>query len=252
MAITIAFSNHKGGVGKTTSTINIGTALQKQGFRVLLVDFDPQANLSVSLGVKNPTESIYDAISKKIPALPIVTNAEGLHIVPSHVDLSGAEMETVQVPGRDNLLKRHLKPFSDTFDFILIDCPPTLSFFTVNALTAANGVIIPVEAGYLAVQGLAKFLQMIELVQEGSNENLKIFGILITKYDSRKTLSKEIAESVAENFPTEIFSTKIRTNVALDEAQWAGQDIFAYKAKSYGTVDYQNVTMELLKRLNLK
>lgn len=245
----ISVLNHKGGVGKTTSTSNIAGALKMLGKKVLVIDVDPQANLTMSLGLREKYDkNIYGALSKKYD-LPILTNVDGIDVVPSTLDLVGAEIELLQAHGREFRLRRLLEPIKNKYDFILIDCPPNLGVLTSNALTASDGIIVPVEAAYFAMEGLAKLLEVIDLVKDSTNPDLQLYAILVTKYDTRTYLDKNIADNVSKNFADKIIKTYIRKNIAIGEAQVIGRDILSYKKRSIGAIDYLAATKDLLKML---
>ena len=212
MSKTICISNHKGGVGKTTSTINIGAALCKQGKQVLLIDLDPQANLTQSLGVQEPERNIYGALIGQYKIDPI-TIKEGLDLVPSTLDLSGAEIELSGEAGREYILKELLEPLESDYDYILIDSPPSLGLLTINAFTACNVVLIPLQAQYLALQGLAKLKEVIEKIKKRLNKDLEIGGVFITQFDKRKVLNRNVAETVEAHFKDKVFKTRIRENI---------------------------------------
>ena len=247
MTYIVAISNHKGGVAKTTSTINIGAGLANLGQKVLLIDIDPQANLTQSLGIKQPEHTIYEAITETINELPIVEVTQSLYLVPSSLDLSGAEIELSSEAGREYLLQEKIEPIVEQFDYIFIDCPPSLGLLTINALTAADQILIPMQAEFLATQGVAKLVEVIQKIKKRLNKKLEIGGVLLTQYDSRKILNRDVAESVKKFFQAKVFETKIRENVALAEAPGLGLDIFRYNSKSNGAADYLAVCKELLK-----
>ena len=239
----ITISNHKGGVGKTTSALNIAAALCRQDKKVLLVDLDPQANLSQSLGITEPEHAIYDAI-KEGTAKPMHLPS-GLSIIPSTIDLSGAEIEMSNEAGREYILSEILEPLRGSYDYIIIDAPPSLGLLTLNALTASDEVLIPVQAEYLALQGLSKLQEVIGKIQKRLNKNLRIGGVFVTQYDSRKVLNREVLATIEKNFKGKVFDTKIRDNVALAEAPTQGVDIFQYQPKSYGAEDYTALVAEI-------
>ncbi|WP_138995242.1 ParA family protein [Larkinella sp. C7] len=243
----LAVANHKGGVAKTTSTINLGAGLARMGKRVLLVDLDPQANLTQSLGIapEGPRPNIYGMIRGVYP-LAVVEVANRLSVIPSTLDLSGAEIELSGETGREYILKELLQPARSNYDFILIDCPPSLGLLTLNALTAADQVLIPVQAQFLATQGLAKLIEVVEKIQKRLNQGLTVGGVFLTQYDSRKILNRNVAEAIETHFKGRVFTTKIRDNVALAEAPTQGLDIFRYDPKSNGAEDYTRLTEELL------
>jgi chromosome partitioning protein len=247
----IAFTNQKGGVGKTTSVINLGAALARQGKSVLLVDLDPQAHLTLSLGHKahELTRTIYELLKGEITIKEaIIEEAGGLDLIPSSINLAAAEMELAGQAGREYLLKRALKQLKKKPDYILIDCPPSLGLFTLNGLAAADEAFIPLQSEYLALYGTGQLLQVVEVVKERLNDRLKVGGIILTMYNSRINLNKEVAEMIKENFSGLVFDTYIRQNVSLAEAPSYGQDIFAYKADSPGAADYEALANEIIGR----
>jgi chromosome partitioning protein len=247
MSKIISISNHKGGVGKTTSTINIGAALAALKKKVLLIDLDPQANLSQSLGVTAPEKTIYGALRGDY-ALEAINIVDRLDIIASTLDLSGAEIELSGEAGREYILKELLDPIRSSYDFILIDSPPSLGLLTINALTASTELIIPLQAQYLALQGLTKLIEIVEKIQKRLNKELRLGGVFITQFDARKVLNRDVAEAIQERYPKELLSSKIRDNIALAEAPALGLDIFRYAPKSYGAEDYKNLAKEIIKR----
>lgn len=244
MSNIITISNHKGGVGKTTSALNIGAGLASLGKTVLLIDLDPQANLSQSLGIREPLETVYGSIRGDYPLKP-VRIAEKLDLVPSTLDLSGAEIELSSETGREYILRELLEPLRDRYDYILIDSPPSLGLLTINALTASQEVFIPLQAQYLALQGLSKLIEVIEKIQKRLNKSLRIGGVFITQYDNRKVLNRNVVETIETHFKDRVFKTRIRDNVSLAEAPTAGLDIFSYAPKSYGAEDYLALSREI-------
>jgi len=246
-SMIFAISNHKGGVAKTSTTVNLAAGLAHLGRKVLVVDLDPQANLSQSLGVKEHTPSIYNALKGQctIPELAITNN---LWLAPSHLDLSGAELELSMEPGRENLLKGLFKKLSNEYDYILIDCPPSLGLLTVNAMNASNKILIPLQAHFLASQGLAKLLEIISKVQERLNPVLQLGGIIITMYKKNTILSRDVIEFTNSHFSDLVFHTKIRDNIAIAEAPASGMDIFRYSKNSLGALDYSNLCIEFINR----
>lgn len=251
MTKIIAVLNHKGGVGKTTTTINLAAALQQKKKRVLAIDMDGQANLTESFGLSISIEeeqTVYGAMKGKYP-LPLVETAGGVTVVPSCLDLSAAEAELINEPGRELILSGLIAKSLDhrKFDYILIDCPPSLGLLTLNALTAADYLIIPVQAQFLAMRGMAKIMNVIATVQERLNPKLAIGGIVITQFDKRKTLNKSVAELVKDSFCDKVFKTVIRDNVSLAEAPIKGKNIFEYSKNSNGAKDYMALAQEVLK-----
>ena len=244
MSKVIAISNHKGGVGKTTSTINIGAGLNNLGKRILLLDLDPQANLSQSLGITSPERTIYGAL-RGLQGLEPISILPGLDVIPSTLDLSGAEIELSGEAGREFILKDLLEPVRGKYDYVLIDSPPSLGLLTINAFTASDLVFIPLQAQYLALQGLAKLVEVIDKIKRRLNPGLSIGGVFVTQYDSRKVLNRDVVEAIRAHFPKELFSTYIRDNIALAEAPAQGMDIFRYSQKSNGAEDYLALSREI-------
>ncbi len=247
MSKVISISNHKGGVGKTTSAINIGAGLNLLKKKVLLIDLDPQANLSQSLGLINEPINIYGALRGEYKPQPIEI-LKGLDVIPSTLDLSGAEVEMSGEAGREYILRELIDPIRGSYDYILIDSPPSLGLLTINSFTASNEVLIPLQAQYLALQGLSKLVEVIDKIKKRLNKELKIGGVFITQYDSRKVLNRDVVETIHAHFKDEVFKTKIRDNIALAEAPAQGVDIFRYNSKSYGAEDYLALSKEVLKR----
>lgn len=247
MSRIISVANNKGGIGKTTSAINIGAGLQRQGKRVLLIDSDPQANMSQSLRITNQDGNLYRAIRGEIPLVPLEI-LPGLDAIPSTLDLSGAEIELAGETGREYILKELIEPLRSHYSYILIDTPPSLGILTVNALVASQEVIIPLQAEYLATQGLTKLMEIVEKIQKRLNKELRIGGVFITQYDSRKILNRDVLEFIKTYFERYLLKTKIRDNIALAEAPAQGLDIFRYSPKSNGAEDYLALTRELLSK----
>lgn len=245
---TIAILNHKGGTGKTTSAINIGAGLAKKGKRVLLVDIDPQANLTEGLGIRDAETSIYDSIrdSKKLPVIQI---NESLDLVPSSIDLLGAELEIVSKIGREKIITKLLKPLKSEYDYIILDCPPALGLLTINAIVASDTVLLPLEAEYFAYKGIDRLMGVIEQVQEHLNEKLTIGGVFVTKCNSQRTLTQTIVDSITDFFGDKVFETKIRINVSLSEAQLQGQSVFEYAPESNGAKDYELLVDEIIRKI---
>lgn len=247
----IAVCNHKGGVGKTTTAISIGAALTRSRKRVLLVDFDAQADLTGSLHVEDTTHNVYELLKGEAEPQPI-HHAEGFDVIPSVLDLATAEMEFNSEMGREHLLKEVLQPLCGQYDYIIIDAPPSLGLLTINAFTAADNVIIPVQAEYLAVRGLAKLQEVLGSVQKRLNPQLYIVGVVATMYDGRKTLHRQILEVLQGQFGDILFNTPVRINVSLAEAPACGETIYKYAPRSTGAADYAAITKELQKRLKTR
>jgi chromosome partitioning protein len=247
MGKIIALSNHKGGVGKTTSTINIGVALSREpsNKRVLLVDFDPQGNLTESFGITSPKNTIYQNLRGDCPITPVEITTK-LHLIPATGDLAGSEIELTSETAREYFLKDLLDPIKDKYDFILIDCPPSLGLLTINALTAADEVYIPVKTDFLPLTGLKRLTNVINRIKKRINTQLKVGGIICTQYGAKRNLDNAVVEQLTESFHDLVFKTKIRNNVSLAEAPSVGKDIFSYKSDSLGAEDYFNVTQEII------
>jgi len=251
MSITIAISNHKGGVGKTTSTVNIGAGLAMAGKKVLLIDMDPQANLTQSYGITKSDVSVYEVLTGE--AKPMMVNIfENLDVLPSTLDLSGAEMELSNEAGREYILREAIAEVSQNYDYILIDCPPSLGLLTINALTAADEVFIPLQAHYLAIKGLTKIVEVIGKVQKRLNKNVQITGVFVTQFDKRKVLHRDVVETIYTYFQEKLFNTRIRDNIALAEAPSQGLDIFRYDPECKGAEDYRSLCQEIIERHSQK
>jgi chromosome partitioning protein len=247
MSKLIAISNHKGGVGKTTSAINIGAGLNKLGKKILLIDLDPQANLSQSLGLIDQEHNIYGSLRGEYKLQPIQI-LKGLDVIPSTLDLSGAEVELSGEAGREYILRELIEPLRSSYDYILIDSPPSLGLLTINAFTASDEILIPLQAQFLALQGLAKLMEVIDKIKKRLNKDLRIGGVIVTQYDSRKVLNRDVVDTIEAHFKEDVFKTKIRDNIALAEAPAQGLDIFRYNPKSYGAEDYLSLCKEIIKR----
>jgi chromosome partitioning protein len=250
MGIIVSLLNHKGGVGKTTSTINIGAGLKEQGKKVLLIDLDPQANLSISLGIPRQKHTIYEALRGEGDLQPY-THRPGLDVITSSLDLSGAEMELINEAGREFILRDLLHQIIDQYDYVLIDCPPSLGLLTLNALTASRYVLIPLQTEFLAVQGLAKIKQVIDKVKFRLNKSLEMGGVIATMYDSRRVLNRDVVDTIHKYFGDKVFKTYIRDNVALAEAPAQRKDIFEYAPKSPGAADYAGLSKEIAERFGV-
>jgi len=252
MTTIYAFANQKGGVGKTATAVNLAAFLAAEGHRVLLVDLDPQGNATSSLGLErlSLTHSIYDALMSDISLAEVVipTSVLNLTLAPSTSALSGAEIELASEIGREYLLGQTLAGTASQYNYVLVDCPPSLGLLTVNALTAADFVIIPVQCEYLALEGLAQLMQSVALVRERLNPRLQLFGLVMTMYDSRMRLAQQVVEEVKQHFPNEIFQTIIPRNVRIAEAPSFGEPLVKFDPHSRGAQAYAELTREFLER----
>jgi chromosome partitioning protein len=249
MGIVISLLNHKGGVGKTTSAINIGAGMVELGKKVLLIDLDPQANLTISLGIPRQRTTIYEALRGECELTPY-THKPNLDVITSSLDLSGAELELINEAGREFILRELLAQVADDYDFVIIDCPPSLGLLTLNALTSSRYVVIPLQTEFLAVQGLTKIKQVIDKVRFRLNKQLDIAGVAATMFDNRRVLNREVVEIIQKHFGEKVFKTYIRENVALAEAPAQRKDIFEYSPKSSGAIDYLELCAEIIERIN--
>ena len=254
---SIALLNQKGGVGKTTTTANLGACLAMLGKKVLVIDMDPQANLSVHLGIDihKLKYSIYNIITGDSKPEDVILNTkiQGLDIIPSNIDLSGAEIELVGVVGRETVLREYLGNVLDRYDYVLIDCPPSLGLLTLNVLTLVREVFIPLQTEFFALQGVSKLLDTHEVVRKRLNKNLEITGIIFCMYTSRTRLCKEVIEKVKEHFAKEqVFDTVIRKNVKLSESPSHGKPIISYAPGSHGSEDYMSLAKEVVQQENSK
>jgi chromosome partitioning protein len=254
LAKIISIANQKGGVGKTTTSINVSSLLAAAEKRTLLIDIDPQANSSSGIGVNNHNPSVYEVLigAKKINEVIINTYMPFMDILPSNINLVGAEIEMVEVPNRETLLKSALAEAEQNYDFVIIDCPPSLGLLTLNALTSSNSVLIPVQCEYFALEGLGQLLNTINIVKQHFNKNLSIEGVLLTMFDSRLRLSQQVADEVRKYFGDKVFKTMIHRNVRISEAPSYGKPIILYDAVSTGSKNYMALASELLERNEIK
>ena len=251
----ISMAIQKGGSGKTTTVINLAAALHRDGRKVLVIDADPQANLSQSLGILDEEErNLYTELLKEMKGengdleAAIVYTRSGLPLVPSSIELAGAELELVSVYGREQILSWMLDKLSTQFEFIIIDCPPSISMLTVNALVASDYVIMPLQAEYLPLKGVRSFMHHFKAIKR-INKKLEILGFVLTQYDERKTMNRQIFQELEQDFGEKVFRTHIRSNIQLARAQESGTDIFNFDKRSHGAQDYHELSTEFLSRV---
>lgn len=253
--ISLIFTNQKGGTGKTTSALSVGAGLARHGYKVLLIDLDPQGNATTAAGI-TPDEkdaTIYEVLKGSAKASDAIRTAPGGYdVLPTDIRQSGADIELATAPGRDFILREALEEVSANYDYAIIDSPPSLSIITLMGLTAANGVIVTLKADYLALNGVAQLKDTINIVKKRLNPGLEVTGLLLTFYDDRKTLARQVATQAEEGFPGKVFTTRISEGVALAEAPAAGQDIFCYKPASKSATQYNELTKEVIRRTQTK
>jgi chromosome partitioning protein len=246
----LAVVNQKGGVGKTTTAVNLAASIAASERRTLLLDFDPQANATSAYGINNATRQIYDALigDYAIKDLTVPTELEYLQIIPSGRDLYGAEIELVSMENREHCLERALADVRDSYEYVVIDCPPSLGLLTLNALTAADAMVIPLQCEYYALEGLAGLMETVALVRQGLNPQLELEGIVLTMVDARNNLSRQVEQEVRDHFGESVFRTVIPRNVRLSEAPSHGKPVLLYDIQSKGAVAYLRLADEILKR----
>ncbi len=248
----IAIINQKGGVGKSTTAVNLSAALSEMGRKVLLVDFDPQGNSTSGFGIEKEDleQCVYDALLNDVPVEELIedTNSKKVFVVPATIQLAGAEIELVSAMARETRLKELLEPVRDQFDFIFIDCPPSLGLLTINALAAADSVLIPIECEYYALEGVTKLLESMKMVKQRINKELETYGVLMTMFDSRTSLSNQVVDEVKSYFGDVVFKTLIPRTVKLSEAPSFGMSIIDYAPNNKGAKAYMNLAKEVISR----
>ncbi|MCL2570274.1 MAG: AAA family ATPase [Firmicutes bacterium] len=253
MGKIIAFTNQKGGVGKTTTCVNLSAFLVEMGKRVLIIDVDPQGNATSGIGVDKDkeTKTIYDVLCEQCDISEAVTLSpiKGLEIIPATVDLAGAEVELVRMPGRERLLKKYLEKVRNSYDFVCIDCPPSLGLLTLNALTSADALVIPIQCEFFALEGVSQLINTVRLIRkQGLNPDLDIDGVLLTMYDKRSSLTDQVSNEILKFFGKKVFKTKVPRNIRLAEAPSHGLPITKYDPKCAGAIAYGQLAKEFLAR----
>ncbi len=251
----VSIAIQKGGSGKTTTALNLGAILQRLGKKVLLIDLDPQANLTQALGlIEAPEPNIYHLLKglaqgQEVQIESAILTVNELDLLPSSLDLASAEMELVSIFGREKLLQQLLKPISGNYDFVLIDCPPALGMLTVNAVTASDYVLMPLQAEFLPLKGVESFMKSFDQIKGQLNPEIEVLGYLLTKFDHRKNMNRRVLSDLQETYKNKVFSTRIRSNIALAQAQEQGTDIFRFDPRSHGAQDYSELGLEFLHRI---
>lgn len=252
--ITISIAIQKGGSGKTTTAINMGAALQRLGKSVLLLDLDPQANLTQALGFEEPSPNLYDLMRTEFDGEEAdldgaMKNSGDLRIIPASLDLAGLELEMISIYNRERVLKTMLQPLDDEYDVLLIDCPPAINLLTINALVASDYVLMPLQAEFLPLRGVHSFMKTFKKIKKQLNENLELLGFVLTRFDQRKSMNRNVMEQLSAEYEGKVFDSTIRTNIALAQSQEWGVDIFRHDPGSNGAFDYMQLAQEVLRRL---
>lgn len=254
MAKIISIANHKGGVGKTTTSVHIGVSLAEHWKkRVLLIDLDSQANLTMHFNIQSDEIlTIYDLLKGERSIQDVIVEVDGLHIIPANLDLSGFEVELAGMTEREFVLKDILEPIKDNYDYIIIDCPPSLGFLTINALVASTDVFLAVQTEFFALAGIKRLIETIQKIQKRLNPQLRLHGVIATLFDKRRAMHVEVLDSLLQSFPNTLFKTPIRQTTALVDASSAGESIFKFSPKSRAALDYAALTKEIVKRYETK